>query len=171
MNKNEQPACRGSAELASTALPAEVARLTIGERACRVLCVDNVLPRHSDTRDDARPRFTYAEREVAHFEIGSHRYALVCEEPLATAAPRSSRQAQSDDIRTLLTNRELQIVQLISMGCLTKQVADRLRLSEFTVRSYLKTVYCKLGVRSRGAMVYRYAQAFKDMPREPPTME
>ena len=46
------------------------------------------------------------------------------------------------------------------MGCLTKQVADRLHISEFTVRSYLKTIYCKLGVRSRGAMVYRYAQAF-----------
>jgi Bacterial regulatory proteins, luxR family len=44
---------------------------------------------------------------------------------------------------------------------LTKQVADRLHLSEFTVRSYLKTIYCKLGVRSRGAMVFRYAQGFK----------
>jgi DNA-binding CsgD family transcriptional regulator len=51
-------------------------------------------------------------------------------------------------------------VQLICLGYLTKQVADRLHLSEFTVRSYLKTVYCKLGVRSRGAMVFRYAQAF-----------
>ena len=37
--------------------------------------------------------------------------------------------------------------------------ADRMCLSEFTVRSYLKTIYCKLGVRSRGAMVYQYAQA------------
>jgi DNA-binding CsgD family transcriptional regulator len=46
------------------------------------------------------------------------------------------------------------------MGLLTKQVADRLQISEFTVRSYLKTIYCKLGVRSRGAMVFRYARAF-----------
>jgi DNA-binding CsgD family transcriptional regulator len=53
---------------------------------------------------------------------------------------------------------------LICLGCLTKQVADRLHLSEFTVRSYLKTVYCKLGVRSRGAMVFRYAQAFSRLP-------
>jgi DNA-binding NarL/FixJ family response regulator len=47
------------------------------------------------------------------------------------------------------------------MGFLTKQVADRLQISEFTVNSYLKAVYCRLGVRSRGAVVYRYAQAFR----------
>ena len=41
-----------------------------------------------------------------------------------------------------------------------KQVADRLHLSEFTVRSYLKTICCKLGVRSRGGMVYAFAKAF-----------
>lgn len=144
--------------------PTEVARLTLADRECRVLCVDDVVPRHSDTRDDARPRLTYAEREVAHFQLGGHRYALVSDEPLALAASPRARGGHPDDIRALLTNRELQIVQLICMGCLTKQVADRLHLSEFTVRSYLKTVYCKLGVRSRGAMVYRYAQAFKHAP-------
>ena len=31
----------------------------------------------------------------------------------------------------------------------------------------LKIIYCKLGVRSRGAMVYRYAQAFKRNGAEP----
>jgi len=68
--------------------------------------------------------------------------------------------APPSDLRDLLTNREMQIVQLICLGYLTKQVADRLHLSEFTVRSYLKNIYCKLGVRSRAAMVFRYTQAF-----------
>ena len=141
---------------------AEESRLTIDDRPYRLVCVDDVLPRHSVARIGARPRLIYAEGEVAHFQLGRRRFALVpeaeCERPHAATGEPGAAPA---DIHELLTNRELQIVQLICMGCLTKQVADRLHLSEFTVRSYLKTVYCKLGVRSRGAMVYRYAQAFQ----------
>jgi DNA-binding NarL/FixJ family response regulator len=133
--------------------------VTIGGLACRVLCVDDVLPQlHPTTRQQARGRMSYASGELAHFELEGHRYALVRE----TIAPAPDPDADLDalsDIHRLLTNREMQIVQLICMGCLTKQAADRLHISEFTVRSYLKTIYCKLGVRSRGAMVYRYAQA------------
>lgn len=139
----------------------EVARFSLAERACRVLCVDNVLPRHTSARHADRPRLLYAEGELAHFEHDGHIYALVPETAGQSDAAVCEEPSPSTDIRDLLTNRELQIVQLICMGCLTKQVADRLRISEFTVRSYLKTIYCKLGVRSRGALVYRYAQAFQ----------
>ncbi|HEX6704963.1 MAG TPA: LuxR C-terminal-related transcriptional regulator [Albitalea sp.] len=158
---NHHPDAAGPdpAESSAPSAPSEVAQLTIAQHDCRLLCVDNMLPRHSAARNGARPRLTYVDREVVHFELGGHSFALVCSEPAASAA--RGRNEVPEDIRELLTNRELQIVQLICMGCLTKQVADRLHISEFTVRSYLKTVYCKLGVRSRGAMVYRYAQAFK----------
>ena len=144
--------------------PSEVARLHIAGRECRLLCVDGVLPTHKQARPGARPRLCYANHEIAHFELGGHSFALVdaeLAEASAPAQPPGGTTAALADVRELLTNRELQIVQLICMGCLTKQVADRLRISEFTVRSYLKTIYCKLGVRSRGAMVYRYAQAFQ----------
>jgi DNA-binding CsgD family transcriptional regulator len=133
--------------------------LRIGQRACRLLCVDHVVPIHMDGGRSVHPRLVYAAGEVVHFDLDGHRWAIVPDEP--------ARAADADtaaDIHALLTNRELQIVQLICLGCLTKQVADRLHLSEFTVRSYLKTVYCKLGVRSRGAMVFRYAQAFSRAP-------
>ena len=128
-----------------------------------MVCVDDVLPRHTSTRQGARPRLLYAEGELAHFELGGHIYALVSEAESPEADTNADRDpaAPHADVRELLTNRELQIVQLICMGYITKQVADRLRISEFTVRSYLKTIYCKLGVRSRGAMVYRYAQALQ----------
>jgi len=144
----------------------EAARLVLDSRTYRVLRVDDVLPRHSPARSGSRTRLLYVEGEVAHFQLGDHRFSLVPEQPesIARKASAAGVQGMPEDIHELLTNRELQIVQLICMGCLTKQVADRLRISEFTVRSYLKTVYCKLGVRSRGAMVYRYAQAFQRMP-------
>ena len=140
----------------------ELAQFEISGMNCRLLLVDDVLPRHSASRNNARPRLIYAEGEIAHFDLGGHRYALVCEpQPANCNLPDSDHGTVPADVHSLLTNRELQIVQLICMGLLTKQVADRLQISEFTVRSYLKTVYCKLGVRSRGAMVYRYAQAFR----------
>lgn len=128
--------------------------LRIGQRACRLVCVDNVVPIHLDAGRSLHPRLVYAPGEIVHFDLDGHRWAIVPDEPALKPG------AAPGDILALLTNRELQIVQLICLGYLTKQVADRLHLSEFTVRSYLKTVYCKLGVRSRGAMVFRYAQAF-----------
>ena len=149
----------------AAASAAEVARFTLADRPCRVLCVDDVLPSHSAPRQGARPRLSYADGELVHFESGGHIYALVLDGEDGVPQ-RSDRNGASSDIRELLTNRELQIVQLICMGCLSKQVADRLRISEFTVRSYLKTIYCKLGVRSRGALVYRYAQAFARVPAQ-----
>jgi DNA-binding CsgD family transcriptional regulator len=133
--------------------------LRIGQRACRLVCVDDVVPTHMDGGRNAHPRLVYAAGEVTHFDLDGHRWAIVPDQPVRAAAADNAT-----DIHTLLTNRELQIVQLICLGLLTKQVAGRLHLSEFTVRSYLKTVYCKLGVRSRGAMVFRYAQAFSRTP-------
>jgi DNA-binding CsgD family transcriptional regulator len=129
--------------------------LAIGRRTCRLVCVDDVVPMHIDAARNAHPRFVYAPGEIVHFDLDGHRWAIVADRQQAGEHGHLAK-----DLRALLTNRELQIVQLICLGLLTKQVADRLHLSEFTVRSYLKTVYCKLGVRSRGAMVFRYAQMF-----------
>ena len=143
--------------------PMEVMTIDLDGRPCRLIRVTGVVPRHASARNGARPRLLYVPGEVAHFDLGGHRYAVVPAEPTAhDVAPQE--ESAGATMHDLLTNRELQIVQLICMGCLTKQVADRLRISEFTVRSYLKTIYCKLGVRSRGAMVFRYAQAFKGHP-------
>jgi DNA-binding NarL/FixJ family response regulator len=59
------------------------------------------------------------------------------------------------DITTLLTARELQIVQLIARGNPNKQIAHRLHISEWTVSTHLRRIFAKLGVDSRAAMVYR----------------
>jgi DNA-binding NarL/FixJ family response regulator len=134
-------------------------RVRVGNQLCRIICVDDVVPKHVvESRHHARPRLVYAEGELAHFEMGEHRYALVLEadSPEQAGTPR-------ENLHDLLTNREMQIVQFVCLGYLTKQIADRLHLSEFTVRSYLKTIYCKLGVRSRAAMVFRYTQSFGAM--------
>lgn len=55
-----------------------------------------------------------------------------------------------------LSTREIEVLGLLSRGLSNKEIADELRLSVETVRSYLKTVYDKLHVRCRTEAVIRY---------------
>ena len=55
----------------------------------------------------------------------------------------------------LLTPRELQIVALVAEGNVNKQIADVLRISEWTVSTHLRRIFAKLGVDTRAAMVSR----------------
>jgi DNA-binding NarL/FixJ family response regulator len=55
-----------------------------------------------------------------------------------------------------LSSREIDVLGLLSRGLSNKEIADQLRLSVETVRSYLKTIYEKLHVRCRTEAVVRY---------------
>jgi DNA-binding CsgD family transcriptional regulator len=52
-----------------------------------------------------------------------------------------------------LTAREQQITRLVALGCDTAAIASNLHLSRHTVRGYIKAVFEKVGVRSRGELV------------------
>jgi DNA-binding CsgD family transcriptional regulator len=65
-----------------------------------------------------------------------------------------------------LSPREQQITQLISRGVSTAEIAQRLYLSPHTVRDYVKTIFDKVGVSSRGELV---ARIFADHYQEPLT--
>jgi DNA-binding CsgD family transcriptional regulator len=150
--------CASSAEAALPESEASDSLVMLQGRLYRVRCVDGVEPLQVSRPGSPRQQYIYDRKEVAHFSVGECRYVLVPEE--SNDDSQTDKATPTRDPRSLLTSREMQIVQLICMGLLTKQVADRLHLSEFTVRSYLKTIYCKLGVRSRGGMVYAFAKAF-----------
>jgi DNA-binding NarL/FixJ family response regulator len=99
--------------------------------------------------------------EIARFDLGGRRCALIV--TLSVRVRRALRDELAATTRTdfpsLLSDRERQIVEQICLGATTKQAAERLSIRELTVRSHLKAIFCKLGVRSRGAMVCRYALA------------
>jgi DNA-binding NarL/FixJ family response regulator len=61
----------------------------------------------------------------------------------ARAARRAAEAAAS------LTPRERQVLGLIATGSTNRQMASRLRISEFTVEAHIANVYAKLGVRGR----------------------
>lgn len=55
-----------------------------------------------------------------------------------------------------LTQREEQILQLLSRGLLSKEIADQLSISVETVNSHLKHIYGKLHVRTRTEAVIKF---------------
>ena len=56
--------------------------------------------------------------------------------------------------RSILTNREKEVFELLVLNKTTKEVADLLRISEKTVRNHISNTIQKLGVQGRaGAIV------------------
>jgi DNA-binding CsgD family transcriptional regulator len=76
---------------------------------------------------------------------------IVIEEAHANAAETI------DDVASRLTGRELEIAILVAQGHANKNIAYRLRISEWTVATYLRRIFAKLNVESRAAMVFRCA--------------
>ncbi|MBS1818441.1 MAG: response regulator transcription factor [Acidobacteria bacterium] len=59
------------------------------------------------------------------------------------------REAYGGDPRQVLTARELEIVRMIAQGLRNKAIAERLSISEGTVKIHLHNVYEKLGLDGR----------------------
>jgi RNA polymerase sigma factor (sigma-70 family) len=70
------------------------------------------------------------------------------------------RQFKRDNIANLLatlSERQQQIVMLVCEGHSNKTIARNLKLSEGTVKNHLHSIYIKLGVKSRSALVSGWA--------------
>jgi DNA-binding CsgD family transcriptional regulator len=62
-----------------------------------------------------------------------------------------------------LTPREREVVKAIARGCSTPEIAAELFLSAHTVRDYIKSVFDKVGVSSRGELVAKlFAEHYAD---------
>lgn len=64
-----------------------------------------------------------------------------------SAAIGAKLAAQATQIS--LTFRELDVIKLIARGCLNKEIADRLNITEGTVKSHTSALFSKLGVSNR----------------------
>lgn len=102
-------------------------------------------------------------REVARFRVRGRTLAII-EEPR-----QPDIDGETKKMIARLTGRELQIAAMIAQGDATKNVAYKLRISEWTVGTHLRRIFAKLGVDNRAAMVYRCASLIENTPTPEPT--
>lgn len=72
-----------------------------------------------------------------------------------SVAVRRADQGRSDGG---LTKRELQVLTLVADGLPNREVANRLHISENTVKNHMRSVHEKLGVRTRTEAVVKAAR-------------
>ena len=68
---------------------------------------------------------------------------------LTTRLLRHMATPEPDSERTLLSEREVEILKLVSAGMSNRAIADQLSISENTVKYHLKNILHKLGVSNR----------------------
>jgi DNA-binding NarL/FixJ family response regulator len=87
-------------------------------------------------------------RRVAHGE------QLIEQDALARAFGRVlRREAAARDVSRTLTPREIELVKMVAQGLRNRAIAERLQISEGTVKIHLHNVYEKLGVDGRLELV------------------
>jgi DNA-binding NarL/FixJ family response regulator len=67
--------------------------------------------------------------------------------------PDSSFQGPASVPYEALTDRELEVLRLLEQDLNNPQIAERLVVSRRTVDAHLRSIYAKLGVRSRDAAI------------------
>lgn len=75
--------------------------------------------------------------------------------PRVLAAVRGARRADQGRIRGFvdLSEREREVLVLIASGASNPEIAERLYLSERTVKGYVSNIFAKLGARDRAAAI------------------
>jgi DNA-binding NarL/FixJ family response regulator len=63
------------------------------------------------------------------------------------------REAGMREIGLILTAREVEIARLVASGLRNRRIAQRLFVSEATVKTHLHNIYDKLNVESRGQLI------------------
>jgi DNA-binding NarL/FixJ family response regulator len=70
------------------------------------------------------------------------------------SAADASDQAQPTDSSALLSSREKEVLDFITKGFSTSEIAKLMQLSHFTVRTFVRRIYSKLKVKSKAEAIY-----------------
>ncbi len=107
-------------------------------------------------REKAREELEKAKSLAATYPLPPGREELIqaCEEMLSTIPTPAAGQ----DLLDPLSERELEILGLFAAGLTNQQIADKLIISQGTVKAHSSNIYRKLDVRNRAQAVNRAAE-------------
>lgn len=104
-------------------------------------------------KDEPPARIVAAIEEVwdggAPMSPGIARRALTMLSRQTLADPGAARKSSQTPASYYLTTREVEILEQLSLGLTTGQIADRLFISDRTVRKHIENIYEKLHVHSK----------------------
>ena len=122
--------------------PERYIRSFISEGAIIKELVQNILDSNKKTNDEESIHSEYLEQLVEEFDWEKKRVEqikMVVEEKKHT---------------NILTSRELEVVQKLSLGLSYLEISEKLFISENTLKSHIKHIYSKLGINNRtGAVI------------------
>ncbi len=71
--------------------------------------------------------------------------------------------------RSMLTDREIEVLRGISMGLTSRELGERMNISPNTVKAFLHVMMIKMGVKTRGAIaanILNRSRAVESAPAE-----
>jgi DNA-binding CsgD family transcriptional regulator len=116
-----------------------------------------LLERLREQRDHVRDTLRAAETimdNLAHAELELARQAN--ERSMAAGAAALALAGESSAVDELLTPREREVIALIVTGQSNSAIAERLVISQGTVKSHVKQILRKLGAVNRSEVIARY---------------
>jgi DNA-binding CsgD family transcriptional regulator len=79
---------------------------------------------------------------------------------IGTVEMVANPEKKKSDLLKRLSEREVEIVNLLATGCSVKTIAKLLQISPFTVADHLKSIYRKLDVHSKNEAIYKAISLF-----------
>jgi DNA-binding NarL/FixJ family response regulator len=122
------------------------------ERISTLLAYGDMLRR---TGEPARARPVFAEALERAETLQAPAHARYAREALSSTGGRRRRGLQSGR----LTPQERRVAELARVGNSRREIAERLTVSEATVRTHLQHIYSKLGIHSLRELMVADARA------------
>jgi len=93
----------------------------------------------------------YLVKDCSFDEVAATVREAISGEVSQQVAASMLREAKglADDAESVITKREIEVLQLIADGCATPEVAEQLFISQKTVKNHLASIYAKLDARDR----------------------
>lgn len=89
-------------------------------------------------------------------------YSVIQEERQQKSTEISTDRAGLDAVTGLLTERERDVFELMARGFTNAQIAGQLCITNGTVKNYVSTIYEKIGIRDRTALILKFSRYYQN---------